>query len=102
MNDFENELDKLLKAVEVSPNILEHPPVREYDIAQELREMIIERRTESGITQIQLAEKSGVSQANISKIENGVSLPSVATLKKLADALDYRLVIDFIPEEDVL
>lgn len=100
MSDFANELDKLLKAVEAVPDIPENTSIQEYDIAQELREMMIERRTESGITQKQLAEKSGVSQANISKIENGISIPSVATLKKLADALDYRLIIDFIPVED--
>lgn len=100
MSEFNNELDRLLKSVEITPDIPEPTSIQEYDVAQELREMMIERRTESGITQKQLAEKSGVSQANISKIENGISVPSVATLKKLADALDYRLIIDFIPVED--
>lgn len=53
------------------------------------------------MTQAELSVRTGIAQSDISKIERGVANPSVATLKKIADALDAKLVISFdIREED--
>lgn len=54
-----------------------------------------------GMTQKELAEKTGIYQADISKIERGLANPSVSTLKRLADGLNMNLVIEFKPKEDV-
>lgn len=56
---------------------------------------IIDARTSSGMTQEELSKKSGINQANISKLEHGKANPSVSTLQKLAKGLGKRLVISF-------
>src|SRR5262249_30846685 len=53
-------------------------------------------RTEAGLTQTQLAEKSGLPQSHISRLENGQHSPSRATLERIAAALG-RPVSDFDP-----
>ena len=51
---------------------------------------IIDARVSSGITQEELSRKSGINQANISKLEHGKANPSVSTLQKLAKGLGIR------------
>lgn len=48
---------------------------------------IREVRTATGLTQNQLAERSGLPQSHISRLEAGQHSPSHATLRKLAQAL---------------
>ena len=55
---------------------------------------LISYRAKLGISQKQLSEMSGIDQSDISKIERGVSNPSVATLDKLAQALGGKLNIE--------
>lgn len=94
MSEFQSYLDKALKEVKLL-DIEDEPNIIEYDIDLEVRELIINTRTKLGITQKQLAEKSGVSQSNISKIENGTYRPSITILKRIADAFGKRLIIEF-------
>lgn len=54
---------------------------------------VLAARTESGLTQKELASRSGIDQSDISKIERGVANPSVGTLTRLADALGASLSI---------
>ena len=65
-------------------------PERE-KIAQQIKNL----RLNLGYTQKDLAEKLGVIQQYISKIENGRENISIDTLKKIADALDKRLIVKF-------
>jgi UDP-N-acetylglucosamine 1-carboxyvinyltransferase len=48
-------------------------------------------RLESGLSQRQLAERVGSTQSAIARMEAGGSQPKLATLKKLAEALDRDL-----------
>ncbi len=48
-------------------------------------------RVKQGLTQVELSEKSGVSQADISRIERGAGNPTESTLHRLATALEHRL-----------
>ena len=57
---------------------------------------MIEARLETGMTQKQLSEKTGINQSNLSRIERGTGNPSVAALKRIAAALGKRLSISFI------
>ena len=57
---------------------------------------VIDARKESGLTQQQLAERTGISQADISKLENGNANPSLKTLQRLASAMDKKLKISFV------
>lgn len=101
MSDLQSYLDKALKEVQLV-NTDDKPIVMDYDIEAELCELIVTTRTHLGITQKQLAEKSGVTQANISKIENGSYHPSISILKRIADGLGKRLIIEFTDSEEVL
>ncbi|QDV56400.1 helix-turn-helix domain-containing protein [Rosistilla oblonga] len=44
-------------------------------------------RKQAGLTQEELARKSGIPQSHISRLENGEHSPSFLTLEKLADAM---------------
>lgn len=101
MSDLQSYLDKALKEVQLI-EMEEKPIFLDYNIESEVCELIVTARTQLGITQKKLGEKSGVSQANISKIENGSYKPSIATLKKIAEGLGKRLIIEFADREEVL
>lgn len=57
--------------------------------------LVIGRRAELGLTQEQLAERMGTSHSAISRIESGQHRTSVATLERLAEALEVRFVMGF-------
>src|SRR3990167_5596757 len=58
---------------------------------------LIRARIGRGLTQGQLAKKVGTKQSVISRFESGKANPTVAFLKKLAQALDSHLEIKFTP-----
>ena len=74
----------------------------EYRIAQErlapyerIARFVITRRAELRLTQEQLAKRMGTSHSAISRIESGQHRTSVATLERLACALEVRFVMGF-------
>ena len=73
---------------------------REYE-ALELETAIIQTfinaHRMSGITQQQLSEKTGISKSTIIKIENGRIIPSIQTLKRLAEGMGMKLKLEFQP-----
>lgn len=98
MSDFQKYLDEVLPNVTFEKE--DTFEIQEYDILKEVRELLIQTREDLEISQKELSHKTGISQANISKIENGRSIPSLPVLKRLADGLGRRLVIEFIREEE--
>lgn len=56
---------------------------------------LIGYRMEHGLTQAQLAKRVGTSHSAISRLESGQHTATPETLRKLATALDMRLVIGF-------
>lgn len=52
---------------------------------------ITELRLSKGLTQAQLAEKVGVTVETISRLERGVSVPSINTLENIARSLNVPL-----------
>ena len=66
----------------------------EYDIIQAM----IDARNKEGLTQKELSERTGITQADISRIENGTRNPSLAMVKRLANGLGMRLKIEFVTE----
>lgn len=54
-------------------------------------------RNKKNITQKKLAELTGITQGDISKIENGNANPSVKTLKRIASALGCELKLNLEP-----
>ena len=54
-------------------------------------------RKASGQIQKNLANRTGIAQANISKSENGNANPSLRTLQRLADGMGKKLKLEFVP-----
>lgn len=59
---------------------------------------IIEGRERRDLTQQQLAEITGIQQADISRLENGTGNPSLRTLKRLAAGMGMQLKLEFVPK----
>jgi predicted transcriptional regulator len=60
----------------------------------ELAKSMIDQRLKKNMTQEDVAQKTGMPQSTISRIEGLThGLPNLSTLKKIADALDAKLVI---------
>ena len=59
---------------------------------------IIEGREICDLTQQQLAEITGIQQADISRLENGTGNPSLRTLKRLAAGMGMQLKLEFVPK----
>ena len=80
--------------------LLKDPEVRaEYEAIQPEYEVIralIGARIAQNMTQAQLAEKSGIRQSNISRIESGSCSPTVSTLQQLAEGMGKKLHIEFV------
>lgn len=58
---------------------------------------IIEGRVANDLSQKQLADATGIAQADISRLENGTGNPSLRTLKRLAAGMGMQLKIEFVP-----
>lgn len=54
-----------------------------------------EARKSRNISQVELSKRSGVIQADISRIENGKANPTMNVLERLANALGMKLDISF-------
>lgn len=61
----------------------------------EVARALIDARISLNMTQKELAERSGIRQSNISRIENGSCSPTIATLQLLAKGLGKELSINF-------
>ncbi|WWR20955.1 helix-turn-helix transcriptional regulator [Lachnospiraceae bacterium JLR.KK009] len=57
---------------------------------------LYQARLQARITQQQLEDVTGINQADISRIERGISNPSLATIQRLADGLGMGLSIEFV------
>ncbi|MBR4235385.1 MAG: helix-turn-helix transcriptional regulator [Clostridia bacterium] len=71
---------------------------REYDALEpefEIIQALIDARVAQGLTQKELAKRSGIAQGDISKLENGIANPSLKTLRRLAAAMGKKLKIEF-------
>lgn len=68
---------------------------REMDINHLLAYRLSMARNMAHMSQKMLSEKTGIYQADISKIERGIGNPSLQTLKRLAEGMNMDLHIDF-------
>ena len=85
---------------EFKEKALQNPEVKaEYDALQpeyDIIQAIINARNEQHLTQKDLAARTGITQADISRIENGTRNPSLAMVKRIADGLGMQLRLEFI------
>ena len=68
----------------------------------DIAKAIIGIRMERNLLQRDLADLTGVHQADISRLERGEGSPSLKTLKKIASGLGMAVKIELVPIETVL
>ncbi len=90
MSDFRNYLNRQLQRPSFKAERDTLQP--ELTIAQAM----IDARKESGLTQKQLSERTGIAQADISKLERGNANPSLRTLQRLAAGMGMNVRIEFV------
>lgn len=93
MSDFQDYLTERLKDPKFKAEWDALEP--EFTIIQAM----IDARKNSGLTQKQLSERTGIAQADISKLENGNANPSLRTLQRLAAGMGMKVKIEFLPAE---
>ncbi|MGP1523866.1 MAG: helix-turn-helix domain-containing protein [Treponema sp.] len=74
---------------------------KEYDALEPeytLIQSLIDARIQSNLTQKMLSAQTGIAQGDISKIENGSANPTLNILKRLADGLNMKLKLEFVPK----
>lgn len=92
MSDFRNYLNKQLENPDFKKEWDYLEP--EYNTMQAM----IDARKRCNMTQKELAERTGIDQSDISKIETGNANPALSTLKRLADGMDMVLKLEFVPK----
>lgn len=86
---------------EFKKQMLSDPEVREeYDALEaefDIIQAMIDARKNQHITQKELSERTGITQADISRIEKGIRNPSLEMVKRLCRGLGMRLKVEYIP-----
>ena len=93
MRKFNDYLDKQLRDEEFRKEYENMQP--EFDVIRAM----VKARISKNLTQKELAERTGINQADISKLENGTRNPTVNLLKRLAEGMDMVLKIEFVPKQ---
>lgn len=88
-------LDTLRKKLLSDPKVKAHYDnlKPEFDIAKEL----ISMRQRLGLTQRGLAEKAGIKQPQLARIESGKQSPRLDTLMSIAASVGYSVEIRLVP-----
>lgn len=68
---------------------------QELKLIFEIADQVLRLRLEKGWSQAELARRADTKQANISRLESGLSNPSIKFLRKLSEALDTDVTIRF-------
>ena len=86
----------------VRESVLADPEVKaEYDALDNefnVARAVIALRSQSGLTQRELAERIGIKQPQLARIESGKQLPKLETLALLADGAGYTIEVNFVPK----
>ncbi|MBE5969051.1 MAG: helix-turn-helix transcriptional regulator [Lachnospiraceae bacterium] len=93
---FDDFLDEQLKDPEFAKAYEEVQP--EMNIIR----AIIDARISKNMTQKELSKKTGIAQAEISKLENGTRNPSIKLLQRLAEGMDMVLNVTFTPKKKTM
>ena len=92
MSDFQDFLNEQLQDDEFRKEWEDIQP--EMDVIRAM----VDARISQNLTQKELAERTGINQADISKLENGTRNPSLKLLKRLADGMGMTLKLEFVPK----
>lgn len=95
MSEFHEFLEEQLKDAELKKEYDDFQP--EFDVIRAM----VNARISQNLTQKELAERTGINQADISKLENGTRNPSLKLLKRLAEGMGMTLKLEFVPKRVV-
>ena len=90
MSDFRDYLNKKLE----NPSFKKEWDALQPELA--IAQAMIDSRKEHGLTQKQLSERTGIAQADISRLERGNANPSLRTLQRLAAGMGMKVRIEFV------
>ena len=90
MDDFEKHLEESLKDDEFKNLWIES------DAKFQIAKLVYSLRNELGLTQKELAEKTGINQSNISKLEKGSGNITLKTLDRIIKSLGKKLTISAV------
>jgi ribosome-binding protein aMBF1 (putative translation factor) len=82
---------------EGTPPFTPYADLWEDALAQRMGEAARERRQWQGLTQSQVAHRTGLPQSGVARLEAGRHLPTMATLARLAVALDVVWRLEVTP-----
>lgn len=90
----------MTKLADLKKRLMEDPEVREEyakaDAEYSVIEAMIRARTDAKLTQAEIAHRIGTTQSAIARLEGGRVSPSVATLRRYAEATGRQLRIGFV------
>ena len=95
MSEFRDFLKEQLKNEELKKEWEDIQP--EMDVIRAM----VDARISQNLTQKELADRTGINQSDISKLENGTRNPSLKLLKRLADGMGMTLKLEFIPKSPI-
>ena len=84
-----------MKRLDVVEEVVEPPR-----LGTEIGTQIRRRREAKGYTQDELAERAGMRQANIHRLESGENVPLLTTIDRIARALDARIDVFLVDSEE--
>ena len=91
---------KLIPFRQIKAKLLANPKVAaayaEADAEYSMMETMMRARLESGLTQAEVAERTGTTQSAIARLEGGRVSPTVETLRKYAKAVGKTLRVDMV------
>lgn len=87
------------KLGELKARLMENPEFqKEYESSRAdfaIMKALIDARCEENLSQAELAQRVGLRQSNIGRIENGNCSPTIHTLRQIAKGLGRELHIEF-------
>ncbi|OKH51514.1 transcriptional regulator [Calothrix sp. HK-06] len=88
----------------IRSEVLADPEVKaEYDALEsefDLARKVIALRKASGLNQRDFAERVGIKQPQLARLESGKQMPKLDTLSKIASGAGYEIEIHFVPKQD--
>ena len=89
---------------DLKKRLMKDPEFREeYARADEefaLIEALVRARTAARLTQEELASRLGTTQSAVARLEGGGVSPSIATLRRYAEATGTRLTVALVPADN--
>ena len=93
----------MTKLGDLKDQLMKDPEFREEyeraDAEYSLIEALVNARTAANLTQTELAERLGTTQSAVARMEGGRVSPSIATVRRYAEATGTRLIVGLVPAD---